>query len=58
MLVDLLSIKLCREAGTNKSKSVVNNWIQSLLHEDNDRYRQRLSQFIQRKIIMEIADKK
>jgi len=58
VLVDLLSIKLCCEAGTNKSKSVVNDWIQNLLHEDNDPYRQRLSQFIQRKIIMEISDKK
>ena len=58
VLVDLLSIKLCRETGTNESKSIVNNWIQNLLYEDNDPYRQRLSQFIQRKIIMEIADKK
>jgi len=58
VLVDLLSIKLCRETGTNESKFVVNDWIQNLLYEDNDPYRQRLSQFIQRKIIMEIADKK
>lgn len=58
VLVDLLSIKLCCETGTNESKSVVNDWIQNLLYEDDDPYRQRLSQFIQRKMIMEIADKK
>jgi len=58
VLVDLLSIKLCRETGMNESKSVVNDWIQNLLYEDNDPYRQRLSQFIQHKIIMEIADKR
>jgi len=42
----------------NESNFIVNDWIQNLLYEDNDPYRQRLSQFIQRKIIMEIADKK
>jgi len=58
VLVDLLSLKLCDETGTADSKYVVNDWIQKVLYEDDDPERKRISQFIQRKIILKIADRR